>query len=93
MKLHHFYRMNIATTSNLRSAHTCKIGKVFESRRLLLHLSETEVASKIYINLGYIKAIEAGDYSVFPARIFARQYFQKYAKFLNLKVEFFDIYK
>ena len=85
--------MNEVMHQNLQSARTCKIGKVFESRRLLLDLSETEVASKIYINLGYIKAIEAGDYSVFPARIFARQYFQKYAKFLNLKVEFFDIYK
>jgi cytoskeletal protein RodZ len=79
--------------SNLQSAHTCKIGKVFEKRRLLLALSEIEVASKIPINLNYIQAIEAGDYSVFPARVFATQYFQKYAKFLDLKVEFFDIYK
>ena len=93
MKLHHFYSMHTGIKSNLRSAHTCKIGKVFENRRLLLALSETEVASLIHINLNYIQAIEAGDYSVFPARVFATQYFQKYAKFLDLKVEFFDIYK
>ena len=92
MKLHHFYSMNTGIKSNLRSAHTRKIGKVFENRRLLLALSETEVASTIHINLNYILAIEAGDYSVFPARIFASQYFRKYAKFLNLKVDFFDIY-
>ena len=40
----------------------------------------------------YIKAIESGDYAVFPARMFAVQYFKKYAKFLNLEIGFFDIY-
>ena len=92
MKPHHFYNKNTAIKSNLQSAHTRKIGKVFETRRLLLALSEIEVASINHINLNYIQAIEAGDYSVFPARIFARQYFLKYANFLNLKVDFFDIY-
>ena len=92
MKPHHFYNKNTAIKSNLQSAHTCKIGKVFETRRLLLALSEIEVASINHINLNYIQAIEAGDYSVFPARIFARQYFLKYANFLDLKVDFFDIY-
>ena len=76
----------------LKSAHTCKIGKVFKERRELLSLSESEVASKTTININYIKAIEHGDYSIFPARIFAIQYFRKYAKFLDLKLNFFDIY-
>ncbi len=77
----------------LKSAHTCKIGKVFEKRRKLLSLSESEVSSKISVNINYIKAIEDGDYSVFPARLFALQYFRKYADFLDLKLDFFDIYK
>ena len=77
---------------NLRSAHTCKIGKLFKERRQLLSLSETEVASKIFVNINYIKGIEHGDYSIFPARVFALQYFKKYANFLNLKLDFFDIY-
>tara|TARA_B100000674_G_C37060384_1_gene566989 strand:- start:143 stop:412 length:270 start_codon:yes stop_codon:yes gene_type:complete len=76
----------------LKSAHTCKIGKVFKERRELLSLSESEVASKTTININYIKAIEHGDYSIFPARIFAIQYFRKYAKFLDLRLNFFDIY-
>tara|TARA_Y100001935_G_scaffold60121_1_gene50338 strand:+ start:143 stop:412 length:270 start_codon:yes stop_codon:yes gene_type:complete len=76
----------------LKSAHTCKIGKVFKKRRELLSLSESEVASKTTININYIKAIEHGDYSIFPARIFAIQYFRKYAKFLDLRLNFFDIY-
>ena len=78
--------------TNLRSAHTCKIGKVFKARRQLLSLTESQVASEIFVNVNYIKGIEHGDYSIFPARIFALQYFKKYANFLNLKLDFFDIY-
>ena len=76
----------------LRSAHTCKIGKLFKERRLLLSLSESQVASQIFINVNYIKGIEYGDYSIFPARIFALQYFRKYANFLDLELDFYDIY-
>ena len=76
----------------LRSAQPCKIGKVFLERRKLLSLSESEVASKLCININYIKGIEHGDYSIFPARVFALQYFRKYAEFLDLKLNFFDIY-
>ena len=82
----------IESQTSLRSAHTCKIGKLFKERRQLLSLSETEVASKIFVNVNYIKGIEHGDYSIFPARVFALQYFKKYANFLNLKLDFFDIY-
>ena len=82
----------IDTQTSLRSAHTCKIGKLFKERRQLLSLSETEVASKIFVNVNYIKGIEHGDYSIFPARVFALQYFKKYANFLNLQLDFFDIY-
>tara|TARA_B100000287_G_scaffold132855_1_gene124917 strand:- start:1465 stop:1737 length:273 start_codon:yes stop_codon:yes gene_type:complete len=82
----------IDTHPCLRSAHTCKIGKIFKERRQLLSLSESEVASKIYVNINYIKGIEHGDYSIFPARVFALQYFKKYANFLDLNLDFFDIY-
>ena len=82
----------IETETCLRSAHTCKIGKVFKERRQLLSLTESQVASEIFVNVNYIKGIEHGDYSIFPARIFALQYFKKYANFLNLKLDFFDIY-
>ena len=78
--------------SCLRSAQTCKIGKVFRERRELLSLTESDVASDTKININYIKGIEQGDYSVFPARIFAVQYFRKYANFLDLRLNFFDIY-
>ena len=50
---------------SLRSAHTCKIGKLFKERRQLLSLSESQVASEIFVNINYIKGIEHGDYSIF----------------------------
>ena len=92
MKLPNSCRMNEGMQLNLQSAHTCKIGLVFKNRRLLLPLSESEVAFQTYINIDYIMAIESGNYSIFPARVFAAQYFRKYADFLGLKLEFFDIY-
>ena len=82
----------IDTENRLRSEHTRKIGKVFKEQRQSLFLSESQVASEIFVNINYIEAIEQGDYSAFPARIFALQYFKKYANFLNLKLDFFDIY-
>ena len=92
MKLHHSCSMNEVMHPNLQSAPTCKIGLVFQKRRLLLSLSESEAALKTFINIDYIQAIESGNYSIFPARVFAIQYFRKYAVFLGLKLEFFDIY-
>ena len=76
----------------LKSAHTAKIGKVFQNARNLSSMNEKEVAKELLINVEYIKAIESGDYSIFPARIFAIQYFKRYSKFLDLKIDFFDIY-
>ena len=65
---------------SLKSAHTAKIGKAFKNARLLLSLTEEEVANQTLINLEFIKAIERGDYAIFPARIFAIQYFNKICK-------------
>ena len=77
---------------NLKSAHTAKIGKAFIKARILRSLTQEEIANLTLINIDYIKAIESGDYQNFPARMFAVQYFEKYAKFLDLEIDFFDIY-
>ena len=77
---------------SLKSAHTGKIGKAFINARRLRSMSQEEAASTALININFIKAIESGDYAIFPARMFAVQYFEKYAKFLGLEVKFFDIY-
>ena len=77
---------------SLKSAHTGKLGKAFKNARILRSMTVEEIARQTLISVEYIKAIESGDYAVFPARTFAVQYFKKYAKFLNLEIGFFDIY-
>ncbi|MDA9971399.1 DUF4115 domain-containing protein [Gammaproteobacteria bacterium] len=76
----------------MKSAQTAKIGKKFKTARELLGLSEAEVSGVTFINIDYIKAIESGDYAIFPARMFALRYFEKYSSFLKIKQVFFDIY-
>ena len=77
---------------SMKSAQTAKIGKKFKIARELLGLSEAEVSGVAFINIDYIKAIESGDYAIFPARMFALRYFEKYSSFLKIKQVFFDIY-
>jgi len=77
---------------SLKSAHTGKVGKAFVKARMLRSMTREEVAGQTLINIEYIKAIESGDYEIFPARMFAVQYFEKYANFLKLEIDFFDIY-
>ena len=57
-----------------------------------MSLSEEDVAIQTFININYIRGIESGDYSVFPARVFAFSYYSKYANFLNIQIPFFDLY-
>jgi transcriptional regulator with XRE-family HTH domain len=78
---------------NLKTAHTSKIGNIFKDRRTLMSLSEEDVATQTSININYIRGIESGDYSVFPARVFAFSYYSKYANFLNIQIPFFDLYR
>ena len=77
---------------NLKSAQTAKVGKIFKDARLQKSLSLTEVSIETVINIEYIRAIESGDYSVFPARTYALKYFEKYANFLSVEATFFDIF-
>jgi transcriptional regulator with XRE-family HTH domain len=77
---------------SMKSAQTAKIGKRFKIARELLGFSEAEVSGITFINIDYIKAIESGDYAIFPARMFALRYFEKYSSFLKIKQVFFDIY-
>ena len=44
------------------------------------------------MNIGYVNAIESGDYSIFPSEGFAKAYFIKYQNFLSLECEFPPIY-
>tara|TARA_B100000925_G_scaffold10159_1_gene7269 strand:- start:780 stop:1358 length:579 start_codon:yes stop_codon:yes gene_type:complete len=76
----------------LKSAQTAKVGKIFKDARLEKSLSLSEVSTEAVINVEYIRAIESGDYSIFPARTYTVKYFEKYANFLSINPKFFDIY-
>ena len=58
-----------------------------------MFLSAEDVATQTRININYIRAIESGDYSAFPARVYALRYYSKYANFLNIQIPFFDLYR
>ena len=75
-----------------KSAQTAKVGKIFKNARLQKSLSLSEVSTEAVINVEYIRAIESGDYSIFPARTYTVKYFEKYANFLSINAKFFDIY-
>ena len=76
----------------LKSAQTAKVGKIFKDARLQKSLSLSDVSTEAVINVEYIRAIESGDYSIFPARTYTVKYFEKYANFLSINPKFFDIY-
>tara|TARA_B100001287_G_scaffold260120_1_gene247901 strand:- start:1329 stop:1904 length:576 start_codon:yes stop_codon:yes gene_type:complete len=76
----------------VKSAQTAKVGKIFKNARLQKSLSLSEVSTEAVINVEYIRAIESGDYSIFPSRTYTVKYFEKYANFLSITPRFFDIY-
>ena len=77
----------------LKSANSAKIGKVFQVARAELGLSKSEVSDTAFVNIRYINAIESGDYSIFPSKVFAKAYFEKYQKFLSIDCDFPKVYE
>ena len=61
-------------------------GKLYKKRKNL-KLSLAEISSETKISKQYLKALESGDYSIFPADIFASGYFKQYAKFIGLEIQ------
>ena len=68
----------------LKSASSVKTGKKFYESRLAKNYSIDDVAEILYINKDYVRAIESGNFSIFPSKIFAKAYFDKYRKFLGI---------
>ena len=63
-----------------------RAGGKLRKKRKDLKLSLDEISSKTNISKQYLKALESGDYSIFPADIFARGYFKQSAKFIGLEI-------
>ena len=72
----------------MKTALSAKIGKQIKEKRLELKLTIHEVSNEINLTEKFLKAIENGDYSIFPAKAFARGYFVKYTTHLGLDLEF-----
>ena len=80
-------------SNEFKSANSVKTGKKFKDKRVQMNYTLNQVAEIIYINKNYLIAIENGDYSIFPSESFAKAYFKKYAKYLNIKYEFPSIFE
>ncbi|MDB2704666.1 DUF4115 domain-containing protein [Gammaproteobacteria bacterium] len=78
--------------TELKSANSAKVGKIFKDARNNLELSKNDIAEALVMNIKYIQAIESGNYSSFPSEGFARAYFIKYQDFLSINCEFPSIY-
>ena len=76
----------------LKSAASAKIGKKFAEKRKYLGYSLDQVSEILVINKDYLKAIEGGNYSIFPSESFAKAYFLKYRDFLKISNEFPNIF-
>ena len=59
----------------MKTALSAKIGKKIKEKRLELKLTIHEISNEINLTEKFLKAIENGDYSIFPAKTFARGYF------------------
>ena len=75
----------------MKTALSAKVGKKIKEKRLELKLTIYEISNEINLTEKFLKAIENGDYSIFPAKAFARGYFVKYATHLGLDLEFPDL--
>ena len=72
----------------MKTALSAKVGKKIKEKRLELKLTILEISNEINLTEKFLKAIENGDYSIFPAKAFARGYFVKYTTHLGLDLEF-----
>ena len=79
-------------TDELKSANSVKTGKKFAERRNEIGFTIDKVSEILFVNKDYLIAIEKGNYSIFPSESFAKAYFKKYKKFLNISPEFPDLF-
>ena len=61
----------------MKTALSAKIGKKIKEKRLELKLTVHEISNEINLTEKFLKAIENGDYSIFPAKDFCQRLFRK----------------
>ncbi len=66
------------------------VGRVLEEARCRQGLLLEDAATQLHIPAKHLRALEEGNLSVFPAEIYARGAFRKYATFLGVAAESYN---
>ena len=69
---------------NQSQAHYTHIGAQFRELRLHYGLSIAQVSERLHIRSQYLEAIELGDLSGLPGKVYSQGYIHSYAEFLGL---------
>ncbi|MDR3013423.1 MAG: helix-turn-helix domain-containing protein [Chitinispirillales bacterium] len=64
-----------------------KVGDVLRKERLTRRITIETIAKDLKLNAGYLKALEASDYSSLPADPYIRVYIKSLTKYLSLDTE------
>lgn len=63
------------------------LGLQLRNAREAMGLSEQQAAERMFISVGYVRAMEEARYELMPAEVFARGYLRAYARLLQLDAE------
>jgi cytoskeletal protein RodZ len=82
--------MIIGKTSWMQNVDTVdvqRIGNILRKKREERRLPLEAIHTKIYVSLGYLAAMEAGDISKFPAEVYYLSTLRQYARFLGIDAQ------
>lgn len=79
--------MTDQTNADVSNKSSLPVGKILASARSEQGMTTDMVAARLCLTEGYIKALEAGNYSVLPGDTFIRGYLRNYADIVGLNAE------
>jgi cytoskeletal protein RodZ len=64
-----------------------KVGDILKKERLTRRITVEAIAKDLKLNVGYLKALEAGDHAALPPEPYIRVYIKSLTKYLSLDTE------
>jgi transcriptional regulator with XRE-family HTH domain len=64
-----------------------KVGEILKKERLTRRITVEAIAKDLKLNVGYVKALEAGDHASLPPEPYIRVYIKSLTKYLSLDTE------
>ena len=64
-----------------------KVGELLKKERLTRRITVEAIAKDLKLNVGYLKALEAGDHAALPPEPYIRVYIKSLTKYLSLDTE------